>query len=89
MQVGFHLIGTTDSVELPEPVLCRLACLAFIQWLPDSALADALSALTDSYEMNRARLTTPRSHPEPEGQPVKARFLGERVESYPDTLDLE
>jgi hypothetical protein len=87
--VGFHLIGTTDEIELPEPVVARLACHALIQQLPDAVLHDALESLNDYYESATPRLPSVMSLPGPQKRPSNARFGGRRVATLPPAIELD
>lgn len=69
---GLHLIGTVDHVDLPEPVVARLACHFLLQQLGDEALKDALESLTDAYSAQLAREAPPKPLPQPT-RTVKAR----------------
>lgn len=51
--LGFHLLGTSGTVELPEPILKRLVCHALVQRLPEEGLDEAVQSLIDMNEFYR------------------------------------
>ncbi|MGH7173119.1 MAG: hypothetical protein ACRELF_00085 [Gemmataceae bacterium] len=51
--LGFHLVGTSGKVDLPEPILNRLLCHGLLQRLPDDALSEAMESLFGMYEFYR------------------------------------
>lgn len=58
---GLHLFGTSDTTELPEPILKRLLCHALLQRLPDEGLDEAAESLFHMNEFYRL----PRYAPPP------------------------
>jgi hypothetical protein len=72
LYLGLHLIGTVDHVDLPEPVVARLACHLLIEQLKDEALREALESLTDAYAVEIARGAPQKPLPQPT-RTVKAR----------------
>jgi hypothetical protein len=51
--LGLHLFGTSDTTELPEPILKRLLCHALLQRLPDEGLDEAVESLLTMNEFYR------------------------------------
>lgn len=69
--------------------LNRLFCHVLIHQLPDEGLGEAVESLAEMCEFH-ARLPAP--HPtlsQPAPQPIKVKFLGTRVETYPSVLELD
>lgn len=85
--VGFHLFGTVDEIELPEPVITRLACHAIIQQLPEEALKEAIESLTETYAFYARPVPPPKPLP-PAPKSVPVRITGSYVRPvFPVTED--
>lgn len=56
---GVHLFGTADEVELPEPVMSRLICHALLHQLPEEAMSEAVSTLTEMWRYYQVPPTRP------------------------------
>ncbi len=81
--------GVTPTPTPDGSVATRLACHGLIDRLPDAALAAALAALTDEYDDYLAHGLTPRPLHDPKAFPVKFRYGGVVVSTYPATLELD
>ena|GEM_PF-2206949 len=83
---GFYLSGTSNRVELPEPIFKRLLCQALLQQLPDEGLDEAVESLSHMNEFYRLpRYVLP---PQPPRQSIPVQMgKGIIAPVYPVTED--
>jgi hypothetical protein len=61
--VSFHVLGTSGTVDPPEPLKYRLVCDWLLTQLPDEGLPEALESLAQMWRFYRIPVTEPPMAP--------------------------